>query len=164
MDRRTFLRGAVCCGLTVGAGRAGASLLPASPVFGRAFDALDGASQPLAQYLGRPILMNFWASWCAPCVREMPLLESVHHQHPGLLVLGLAVDTRANVVRFLDKIKVSYPLLLTGTQGIPLMRELGNKGGGLPFTVLFDRQGHAASFVIGELKEADLQQRLQQIL
>ncbi len=164
MDRRTFLRVAALAGVMIGPDRALASMLPANPVFGRSFDNLQGASQPLSGYVGRPVLMNFWASWCAPCVREMPLLESLHHQHPDLVVLGLAIDTRANILRFLDKIKVSYPLLLTGTQGIPLMRDLGNKGGGLPFSVLFDRQGRVDSTVIGELKPDDVQQRLTRIL
>lgn len=166
MDRRSFLRAAsgAVLGITTGAGPVMASMLPADPVFGRSFDDLQGAAQALSAYVGRPLVMNFWASWCAPCVREMPLLESLHQQHPDLVVLGLAVDTRANVLRFLDKVHVSYPLLLTGTQGIPLMRELGNKGGGLPFTVLFDRKGRTATTVVGELKPDDLQARVAQIL
>lgn len=166
MDRRLFLRTASggLLGLAAGGGVVNAAMLPADPVFGRSFDDLQGASRALSAYVGRPLVMNFWASWCAPCVREMPLLESLHHQHPDLTVLGLAVDTRANVLRFLDKVPVSYPLLLTGTQGIPLMRELGNKGGGLPFTVLFDRQGHESSRVVGELKPDDLQARIAKIL
>lgn len=166
MDRRSFLRAASGAALSIatGAGPAVASMLPADPVFGRSFDDLQGASQALSAYVGRPLVMNFWASWCAPCVREMPLLESLHQQHPDLVVLGLAVDTRANVLRFLDKVQVSYPLLLTGTQGIPLMRELGNKGGGLPFTVWFDRKGRADASLAGELKPDDLQARVARIL
>lgn len=164
MNRRMFLHIAASVGLAAGPGSVLASMLPADPVFGRSFDDLQGASQALSGYVGRPVLMNFWASWCAPCVREMPLLESLHHQHPDLALLGLAVDTRANVLRFLDKVRVSYPLLLTGTQGIPLMRDLGNKGGGLPFTVLFNRQGRVDSTVVGELKPDDLVQRLSRIL
>ncbi|MGB6006580.1 TlpA family protein disulfide reductase [Castellaniella sp.] len=166
MDRRVFLRTAsgALLGLAAGSRAVSAAMLPADPVFGRSFDDLRGASQALSAYVGRPLVMNFWASWCAPCVREMPLLESLHQQHPDLTVLGLAIDTRANVLRFLDKVSVSYPLLLTGTQGIPLMRELGNKGGGLPFTVLFDRHGRESSTVVGELKPDDLQARVARIL
>jgi thiol-disulfide isomerase/thioredoxin len=166
MDRRLFLRTAsgALLGLAAGGGMARAAMLPADPVFGRSFDDLQGAAQPLSAYVGRPVVMNFWASWCAPCVREMPLLESLHQQHSDLTVLGLAIDTRANVLRFLDKVSVSYPLLLTGTQGIPLMRDLGNKGGGLPFTVLFDRNGRESSTVVGELKPDDLQSRVARIL
>ncbi|MDY0309373.1 MAG: TlpA disulfide reductase family protein [Castellaniella sp.] len=154
----------VALGVAVGAGSAGASILPADPVFGRSFTDLQGRDQALSAYVGRPVLMNFWASWCAPCVREMPLLETLHQRHPELAVLGLAIDTQGNVERFLEKIQVSYPLLLTGTQGIALMRELGNKGGGLPFTLLFDRRGRVVDSITGELKPDDIQGRLAQIL
>ncbi len=166
MDRRIFLRTAslATLGLAFAGSRAAASILPADPVFGRSFQDLDGRDMPLSGYLGRPVLMNFWASWCAPCVREMPLLESLHERHPDLALLGMAIDTRANVLRFLDKIHVSYPLLLGGTQGIALMRELGNKAGVLPFTVLFNRQGRVAATLVGELKPADIQARLTQLL
>lgn len=166
MDRRKFLRTASLAALGVAAGArgAGASILPADPVFGRSFADLQGHDQALSAYVGRPVLMNFWASWCAPCVREMPLLETLHQRHPGLSVLGLAIDTRVNVERFLQKVPVTYPLLLTGTQGIPLMRELGNKGGGLPFTLLFDRNGRVADSVMGELEPEDIQARLTRIL
>ncbi len=166
MDRRKFLCRAslAALGLAAGARGAGASILPADPVFGRSFADLQGRDQALSAYVGRPVLMNFWASWCAPCVREMPLLETLHQRHPDLALLGLAIDTQANVERFLKKVRVSYPLLLTGTQGIPLMRELGNKGGGLPFTLLFDRRGRVADSIVGELDPDDIQARLAQIL
>ncbi|CAM5201094.1 Cytochrome c-type biogenesis protein ResA OS=Castellaniella defragrans (strain DSM / CCUG 39792/ 65Phen) OX=1437824 GN=BN940_17756 PE=4 SV=1 [Castellaniella denitrificans] len=166
MDRRKFLRRAslAALGLAAGARGAGASILPADPVFGRSFADLQGRDQALSAYVGRPVLMNFWASWCAPCVREMPLLETLHQRHPDLALLGLAIDTQANVERFLKKVRVSYTLLLTGTQGIPLMRELGNKGGGLPFTLLFDRRGRVADSIVGELDPDDIQARLVQIL
>ncbi|MFT0533222.1 TlpA family protein disulfide reductase [Castellaniella hirudinis] len=165
MNRRLFLGGAsAVLGAWAAPALARAALLPADAVFGRAFDTLQGVSQPLSDYQGRPVVLNFWASWCAPCVREMPLLESIHHQQPELALVGLAIDTRANVQRFLEKIQVSYPLLLTGTQGIPLMRDLGNKSGGLPFTAFFNRQGRLVSTAMGELKPEDLQARVRQIL
>ncbi|WP_322995625.1 TlpA disulfide reductase family protein [Castellaniella sp.] len=166
MNRRLFLHAAstLILGALAAPALARAALLPADPVFGRTFDDLQGVGQALSAYVGRPVVFNFWASWCAPCVREMPLLEALHHQHPDLALVGLAVDTRANVVRFLDKVQVSYPVLLTGTQGIPLMRELGNKSGGLPFTAFYDRDGHLVSAAMGELKHDDLQARIDKIL
>lgn len=164
MDRRNFLRTASLAALGLAARGAGASILPANPVFGRTFTDLQGRDQALSAYVGRPVLMNFWASWCAPCVREMPLLETLHQRYPDLALLGLAIDTQANVERFLQKVQVSYTLLLTGTQGIPLMRELGNKGGGLPFTLLFDRSGRVADSIMGELDPDDIERRLGQIL
>src|SRR5690606_41673268 len=110
MDRRNFLRAAPLAarGLAAAALGAGASILPANPVFGRTFTDLQGHDQALSAYVGRPVLMNFWASWCAPCVREMPLLETLHQRYPDLALLGLAIDPQANVHRFLRQAQRAY--------------------------------------------------------
>lgn len=164
INRRDFLRASSGLMLAVGAAggmaRAGASILPVDPFFGRSFADLDGQTVELSTLIGRPVLANFWASWCPPCVREMPDLDALHRDHPGVAFLGLAIDTRANVERFMKKVSVSYPVLLTGTQGIGLMRELGNRAGGLPFTVLFDARGRRSGVILGEVDPADIRQRL----
>lgn len=164
MDRRRFLGGLGFAAFALGGTAAQAFSLSSSPVFGRSFEDLHGAPVKLSRYLGRPLLMNFWASWCAPCVREMPMLESLHRDRPELAVLGLAIDTGPNVQRFLRKVRVSYDLLLGGVDGIPVMRELGNKGGGLPFTAFFDSRGRPQGVVLGELTSEVLATRLRQIL
>lgn len=169
MNRRDFLGRAGQFALGVGVAGAGlsaaqAALLPSDPFFGYTFANLQGEDVALSTFKGRPVLANFWASWCPPCVREMPDLDALHHDYPDVSFLGLAVDTRVNVERFVKKVQVSYPLLLTGTQGIPLMRALGNKGGGLPFTVLFDRDGRVAHVVLGEVKVDALRTQLGQII
>src|SRR3546814_17822458 len=86
-------------------------------------------------------LLNFWATWCPPCVKEMPDLEALHQKHRQAHFVGLAVDTAVNVRKFGEKVHVSYPLLIAGHGGIKLMRELGHKNGGLHFTVVFDKNG-----------------------
>lgn len=169
IGRREFLHRAGGLVLGLGAAAAGvraaaASVLPVDPFFGRSFQGMDGEAFELSSLVGRPVLANFWASWCPPCVREMPDLDALHRDHPDVAFLGLAIDTRANVERFMQKVQVSYPILLTGTQGIPLMRELGNQGGGLPFTALFDARGRPAGVVLGEVDPADIRRRLSQIL
>ncbi len=166
MDRRGFLGKAVAGGaLTLLApALARAALLPANPVFGRSFQSPSGAEVALADYQDKPLLLNFWASWCAPCVREMPLLQQTHAEYDDLQIIGLAIDTKSNVQRFLQKVPVSYPVLLTGTTGIELMRELGNKSGVLPFTLFFKAGGRLQDSMVGELKPADLQSRILAIL
>lgn len=164
MDRRGFFRGAALAALAPVVRTASAFSLPASPVYGRSFADLQGEQVALSTFIGRPMVLNFWASWCAPCVREMPMLEAAHHRHPDLVIVGLAIDTRANVIRFLQKVTVSYVVVLGGTQGIPLMRELGDVSGGLPFSVFFDRAGQVRDSVLGELQETVLGQRLDRIL
>ena len=150
MNRRGFLQGSSVAALMLAQSAARAFSLPSNPFFGRSFEDLRGGSVALSGRVGQPVVLNFWASWCAPCVREMPLLESLHHSHPALAIIGLAIDTRANVQRFLLKVPVSYELLLGGVDGISVMRDLGNKGGGLPFTVFFNRGGRIAGTVLGE--------------
>lgn len=160
ISRRDFVRAVGALALGGAAPSAMASLLPASPFFGREFPDVQGRDFQLSSLLGKPVLANFWASWCPPCVREMPDLDALSQQHPDVAFVGLAIDTRSNVERFLQKVSVSYPILLTGTQGIPLMRDLGNKGGGLPFTVFFDRNGRSAEIVLGEIDVGDVRKRL----
>lgn len=169
MNRRDFLGRTGRFALGVGMAGSGlttarAALLPSDPFFGYTFASLPGEDVALSTFSGRPVLANFWASWCPPCVREMPDLDAMHHDYPGVTFLGMAIDTRVNVERFVQKVKVSYPLLLTGTQGIALMRDLGNKGGGLPFTVLFDRGGRVAHVVLGEVRPDALRAQLERIL
>lgn len=102
---------------------------------------LQGDMSALAQYRGQPLVVNFWASWCPPCVEEMPDLDRLSQSFPQVQFLGLAIDTRRNVDKFLKHTPVRYELLIPGYSGVELMRTLGNSKGGLPFTVLFDSQG-----------------------
>lgn len=164
MNRRDFLRRAGGVALGAGLAPVHAALLPPDPFFGYAFPGLDGEEVALSSLSGKPVLANFWASWCPPCVREMPDLDAIHRQYPDVAFVGLAVDTKANVQRFVQKVQVSYPLLLTGTQGIGLMRDLGNKSGGLPFTVLFGRDGRIAHIVLGEVKPDSIRAQIKQLL
>ncbi|SHE72086.1 Thiol-disulfide isomerase or thioredoxin [Lampropedia hyalina DSM 16112] len=121
---------------------------------------LDGQPQPLNAYRGKPLLVNFWASWCAPCVKELPLLNTFHHALPTgeWQVLGIAVDTASNIQRFLQRTSVDFPTLVAGSAGLQLSRGLGNTSGGLPFTVVFDSSGQVIERVSGLVEEGQLQQ------
>lgn len=152
MNRRNFLlRTMACAGY---AGLASAFSLPAQAqatqsLFDQVLPDMAGDDQALSQWQGRPLLVNFWATWCAPCVKEMPDLDALHRQFPDVTFVGLAVDTKVNVDKFLQKVQVAYPLLLIGNKGIALMRALGNKVGGLPFTVVLDTQGKVVETILG---------------
>jgi thiol-disulfide isomerase/thioredoxin len=116
----------------------------------------DGTALPLASLLGRPLLVNFWATWCPPCVKEMPLLDAQVRAHPPWQALGIAVDERAAVQQFLQRTPVSFPIVLAGFAGVAMSRELGNAQGGLPYSVLFDASGQVRHRHAGELNEAQL--------
>jgi thiol-disulfide isomerase/thioredoxin len=126
------------------------------------FEQLNGpkTGQPLAlaSLRGQPLLLNFWGTWCPPCVREMPELDRFARAHAakGWRVLGLAVDNAAAVQRFLATTPVGYAVALAGFDGAGLSRELGNTAGGLPFTVAFDRQGRQVQQKAGETTAAEL--------
>jgi len=164
MKRRGFLLRA---GLLAGAGLAAAFPLPslaAENLFDASFPDADGAEQPMKQWLGKPVVVNFWATWCPPCVKEMPDLEALHQKYPDVNFLGLAVDTAVNVRKFNEKVQVSYPLLMIGHGGIERMRSMGNRAGGLPFTVVYDAKGQVAETILGQVKPAELEKTIQGLL
>lgn len=124
----------------------------------RSFPAPDGSTMALAPLRGRPLLVNFWATWCPPCVEELPLLSSFYNENKanGWQLLGLAVDKPEPVARFLAKSPVSFPVAMAGLEGVELTRQLGNAPGGLPFSVLFDANGQLRERKLGQLHAPDL--------
>jgi len=109
-------------------------------------------------FKGRPLILNFWATWCPPCIEELPLLDLFYQQNIAkrIQVLGLAVDQVSSVNKFLGQHPVSFPTALAGLKGMNLIRNLGNDKGVLPFTVVFDSEGYIRLHKIGRLTEADL--------
>lgn len=119
---------------------------------------LDGRSRSLRDFLGHPLIVNFWATWCEPCRREMPLLQQLQqrYQGEGLQVLGVAVDSRPAVQQFLRARPVNYPILAGENEGTEAMNRFGAQPV-LPFSVFTDAKGHIILLKLGELhpEEAD---------
>ena len=132
----------------------------ALPFWDMAFPTPDGDTLAMRTFFGQPLLLNFWATWCPPCIEEMPLLDRfhAHNKVDGWQVLGMAVDQGPAVRRFLTQTPVRFPITLAGMSGVELSHSLGNQGGGLPFTVLFDRTGRIVQRKIGLVTPQDLQQ------
>lgn len=120
------------------------------------FPTPDGSSRSVSEFLGKPMVLNFWATWCPPCVKEMPDLDFLQQKYPDITVVGLAVDTASNIVKFSERVPVSYPILVAGHGGIQLMKEMGNPRGGLPFTQLYDAQGKLVREFLGQINRDDL--------
>lgn len=122
------------------------------------FPAPDGTTLALASLRGRPLLVNFWATWCPPCLQEMPDLDRLQATHAarGLQVVGLALEEAAPVRQFLAKRPVGFAIGLAGTAGVALTRQLGNDKGGLPFTAVFDRSGELRHRKLGQSHFAEL--------
>ncbi|MEO5844285.1 MAG: TlpA disulfide reductase family protein [Caldimonas sp.] len=117
------------------------------------FKSVDGAPMPMAALRGRPLLLNFWATWCAPCVVEMPVLDRFAREQSsnGWRVLALAVDEPDPVRRFIAERTLTLPVAIAGAIGLDLSRHLGNVQGGLPFTAAFDSKGTAVKRRLGPI-------------
>lgn len=146
VTRRILLAGAGVGAAALGASFAWRRLNPpvASPLaqafWARTFPGLEGQAVAVAPWRGRPLLVNFWATWCPPCVKELPEINQFYKEArgKGWQVLALAVDQAEPVKAFLQKTPLDMPVALAGPEGLALVRDLGNPAGGLPFSVIFD--------------------------
>lgn len=165
MKRRQWLVGA---GVGAAAAAAGAGLawwrlrvgeppLPAG-FWEQRFERPEGGELQLASLRGKPLVLNFWATWCPPCISELPLLDGFYReQNPrGWTVVALAVDSPTPVREFLQKRPLSMPVGLAGLEGVEFGRALGNQQGGLPFTVVLGSDGLVAQRKLGALKPQDI--------
>ncbi|MBD7953600.1 TlpA family protein disulfide reductase [Stenotrophomonas sp. Sa5BUN4] len=120
---------------------------------------LSGAPVDLQRFHGRPLLINVWASWCAPCVEEMPELAhfAAAQRDQGVQVLGLALDTAEGVQDFLRRVPVDYPIVLESPGPADASVRLGNTQGLLPYTVLVDAQGRIVRQKLGPFAKGEIE-------
>jgi thiol-disulfide isomerase/thioredoxin len=157
--------------LAAGIALAWRQLQPAQPADGAAVSALrllgsgalkapDGNAFNPPGLGERTVVLNFWATWCPPCVDEMPELDRFAQGEPAVQLIGVAIDSPSNVREFLKRTPVSYPIALAGMEGSGMMRDLGNTAGGLPFTVIVDREGRIRFAKMGKTESQELRSAL----
>ena len=141
-----------------GAAASGAGTGGEEAVWQATFTQPDGQPLVMAALRGTPLVINFWGTWCPPCVKEMPELDRFARQFAprGGRVLGLAVDNPKAVREFLARQPVGYTIAMAGLDGTDLSRKLGNTVGALPFTAVFDRQGRLVQRKLGETRFDEL--------
>jgi thiol-disulfide isomerase/thioredoxin len=117
-----------------------------------------GAPQSIAQWKGKVLVVNFWATWCPPCLKEIPEFIALQNRYgaKGVQFVGIAIDQKDRVIAYMAQVGMNYPVLMAEKEGITLARDAGNRLGGLPFTVIIDKQGRTARVELGVLNEQKL--------
>jgi thiol-disulfide isomerase/thioredoxin len=130
-----------------------------SPPWNGLFERPEGGTLAMAALRGQPLVLNFWATWCPPCIEELPALDRFHRDWStrGWQVVGLAVDSPSAVRSFLVRQPLSFPIGLAGLDGAALSRELGNAQGGLPFTAVFGADGRLRQTKAGQTSLPELE-------
>ena len=175
MNRRTALYG----GVAVAAGLAGvgsawwrssqvlqsvpptpeaAKAGPSDPFWSLSFDTPDGKNLPISSFRGKLLLVNFWATWCPPCVEELPLLNAFYQDNKSknMQILGLAVDQPSAVRKWLATKPLDFAIGMAGMEGTELSKSLGNQTGSLPFTAVFAPAGQLLYRKTGKVSAEDL--------
>jgi thiol-disulfide isomerase/thioredoxin len=113
----------------------------------------SGKATPITAFAGKSLVINFWATWCAPCRSEIPLLQALNTEwaERGVSVVGIAVDYRDKVLEYAERLKIAYPLLIGEQDALDVAATFGVDSPAFPFTVFTDRRGEVVTLFVGEL-------------
>ena len=130
----------------------------AAALWSMQFERPEGGKLVMANFRGKPLLINFWATWCVPCIRELPALQRFQREQAarGWQVLALAVDQPVPVLEFIARFKLELTVALAGVDGLEWQRAMGNDKGGLPFSLALDASGRVRQRKLGETTLDDL--------
>ena len=122
----------------------------------------SGQSIKSEEWQKKVLVVNFWASWCPPCVEEMPTLDQLQKDflQQNVLFVGIGIDSPSNIREFLIKTPVSYPILIGGLEGSNIAKQMGNPSGALPYTVIINTKGKAVYSKLGKISEDELRKAI----
>ncbi|MGH8760060.1 MAG: TlpA family protein disulfide reductase [Burkholderiales bacterium] len=142
-----------------------AEAVSADPVYAASFKDFNRNMQPLGQWKGKTLLVYFWATWCKPCLSEIPQLVSLYdtYRSKNVVIVGVAIDQADKVEKFTKEHRVTYPIVYGGNEAVSLSKQMGNTVGGLPFLIVIDAKGEVVETILGEIPEGKLEQILKQL-
>ena len=134
--------------------------------FANSWQTPDGKSANSENWRQKVLIVNFWASWCPPCVEEMPTLDKIAQEYAtkNVLIVGIGIDSPSNIREFLLKTPVSYPIVIGGLEGSNLAKQMGNAQGALPYTVIINSKGKAIFTKLGKISEEELRKAINSAL
>ena len=130
--------------------------------FANSWQSPDGKPVNSTEWQGKVLVVNFWASWCPPCVEEMPTLDLLQQEflQQNVLFVGIGIDSPSNIREFLKSTPVSYPIVIGGLEGSNLSKQMGNSQGALPYTVIINTKGKAIYTKLGKISEEELRKAI----
>lgn len=167
MNRRQFLLGGSIAIIAAAAGAlianwrtsvGSASHEAVKALFEREWFSPDQKPISTADWKNKVLVVNFWASWCPPCVEEMPALDKIQGEYDPkkMLIVGIGIDSPSNIRQFIETTIISYPIVLGGLGGNEINKMLGNPSGALPFTVVINAAGDITGRKLGKISEDEL--------
>lgn len=127
---------------------------------------IENKTRDVKEWDGQVLMINFWATWCPPCRKEIPAFIDVQEKYKdkGFKIIGIALDEKQAVIDFTDPMDVNYPILLAEQEGITLTKAYGNRLGVLPFTVIVDRKGNIVHRLRNELTFEQVESMIKPLL
>ena len=175
MNRRQFLLTAGVAGIAAASGALiaiwrtrlnSASNEAVRALFEKEWFGPDQKPIPTENWKNKVLVINFWASWCPPCVEEMPTLDKIQREFDPkkTLIVGIGIDSPSNIRQFLEKTPISYPIVLGGLGGNEINKMLGNPSGALPFTVAINPKMEVTGRKLGKISEDELRKLINQAI